>query len=113
MALTSLFGDNVARVNVIEHSLFARLHWNAVATTRRRRIYLRHSAEEFFNDPALMIHEFFHVMHQWEPRLLTTWRYVMESLRRGYWRNRFEVEARQFTADNLQRFTFALTRSPD
>jgi len=110
MALTSLFGDNVARVKVIEHSLFARLHWNAVATTRRRRIYLRHSAEEFFNDPALMIHEFFHVMHQWEPRLLTTVRYVIESLRRGYWNNRFEVEARRFTQNNLSSFRGLLFR---
>src|SRR5262245_59778157 len=96
IALASFFGDDVARVLVIEHSLFARLQWNAIATTRRRRIYLRGSAEEFFNDPALMIHEYFHVMNQWEPRLLTVWRYVRESLRRGYRSNRFEIEARQF-----------------
>jgi uncharacterized protein DUF4157 len=113
IALAAFFGDNVARVQVIEHSLFARLHLNAIATTRRGRIYLRGSAEDFFNDPALMIHEFFHVMNQWEPRVLTSWRYVLESLRHGYWSNRFEVEARQFTADNLHRFTFALTQSPD
>jgi hypothetical protein len=103
IALTSIFGDDVARVDVIEYSIFARLHWNAVATTRRRRIYLRGSAEDFFNDPGLMMHEYFHVMNQWEPRLLTTARYVMEWLRSGYWNNRFEVEARQFTADNLQK----------
>src|SRR5262245_27531825 len=108
-ALEAFFGDDVARVKVIEHSLFARLHLNALATTRRRRIYLRGSAEDFFNDPALMIHEYFHVMNQWEPRLLTSWRYVLEWLRRGYWRNRFEVEARQFTADNLHKFIFFLT----
>jgi hypothetical protein len=113
IALAAFFGDDVARVKVIEHSLFARLHLNAIATTRRRRIYLRGSAEDFFNDPALMIHEYFHVMQQWEPRLLTSWRYVLESLRRGYWSNRFEIEARQFTADNLQRFRLALSRSPD
>jgi hypothetical protein len=103
IALTSIFGDDVARVDVIEYSIFARLHWNAVATTRRRRIYLRGSAEDFFNDPGLMMHEYFHVMNQWEPRLLTTARYVMEWFRSGYWNNRFEVEARQFTADNLQK----------
>jgi hypothetical protein len=113
VALSALFTDEVARVKIIEHSFFARLHWNAIATTRRRRIYLRGSAEDFFNDPALMIHEYFHVMNQWEPRLLTSWRYVLESLRHGYWSNRFEVEARQFTADNLHKFTFAPTRSTD
>jgi len=110
IALTGFFGEDVGRVKVIEHSLFARLHWNAIATTRRRRIYLRGSAQDFFNDPALMIHEYFHVMNQWEPRLLTSWRYVVESLRRGYWSNRFEVEAREFTANNLQQFTVALTQ---
>ncbi len=108
IALIGFFGADVGHVKVIEHSLFARLHWNAIATTRRRRIYLRGSAQDFFNDPALMIHEYFHVMNQWEPRLLTSWRYVLESLRRGYWSNRFEVEAREFTANNLHRFTVAL-----
>src|SRR5262245_4680754 len=113
IALAAFFGDGVARVKIIEHSLFARLHLNAAATTRRRRIYLRGSAEDFFNDPSVMIHEYFHVMNQWEPRLLTSWRYVLESLRHGYWRNRFEIEAREFTADNLRKFTLALKRSAD
>jgi hypothetical protein len=103
-ALATVFGDGVKYVEVIEYSFIARLHWGAVATTRRRRIYLRGSAEDFFNDPALMLHEYFHVMKQWEPRLLTTGRYVVEWMRRGYWNNRFEVEARQFTADHLSRF---------
>ena len=76
-----------------------------------RLVRYRDPFEDFFNDPALMIHEFFHVMNQWEPRLLTIWRYVLESLRHGYWSNRFEVEARQFTTDNLHKFRFALTRS--
>lgn len=111
IALERFFGDDVARVAVIEYSFFARLHWNALATTRRRRVYLRGSAEDFFDDPALMMHEYFHVINQWEPGLLTSWRYVLEWLRCGYWSNRFEVEARQFTADNLHRFRFLLTRS--
>src|SRR5262245_62624350 len=99
IALAAFFGDDVVRVKVIERSLFARLHWNALATTRRRRIYLRGSAEDFFSDPALMIHEYFHVMNQWEPRLLTSWRYVLEWLRRGYWSNRFEVRSEEHTSE--------------
>jgi hypothetical protein len=31
-------------------------------------------------------------------------------MRRGYWDNRFEIEAREFAADNLYRFRAALTR---
>jgi hypothetical protein len=111
IALSQFFGDDIVRVQVIEKSFFARLHWNALATTRRRRIYLRGNAEDFFNDPALVIHEYFHVMKQWEPRLLTHGRYVLEWLQHGYWSNRFEVEARQFTADNLDRFRLLLTSS--
>lgn len=109
-ALASVFGTDVSHVKVIEHSWFARLHIRAVATTRRRRIYLRGSAAAFFDDPALMLHEYCHVMKQWEPGFLTTLRYVGEWLRRGYWDNRFEIEAREFTADNLYRFRAMLTR---
>ena len=108
IALARFFGDDVANVKVIEHSFFARVH-RATATTRRRRIYLRGSAEDFFKDPALVLHEYCHVMKQWEPGLLTSWRYVLEWLRRGYWNNRFEVEAREFVAANLFRFRALLT----
>jgi hypothetical protein len=111
-ALESVFGVGVAQVRVIENSLFARLHVRATATTRRSRIYLRGSAAAFFNDPALMLHEYCHVLKQWEPGLLTTTRYVGEWLRRGYWDNRFEIEAREFASDHLYRFRALLTRSP-
>ena len=113
IALESLFGAGVERVKIIEHSWFTRLHGRAIATTRRRRIYLRGSAAEFFTDPALMLHEYCHVLNQWEPRLLTTGRYVLEWLRRGYWDNRFEIEARVFAEDHLYRFRALLTRSAE
>ena len=105
-ALELLFGERVDHVQVIEHSLFARLHHCNVATTRRRRIYLRGSAAAFFQSPLLMLHEYFHVLKQWEPRTLTVPRYLLESLRKGYWNNRFEIEAREFAdahRDRLQR----------
>jgi hypothetical protein len=111
IALASFFGDGVARVRIIEHSWIARLHGRAVATTRRRRIYLRGSAAEFFNNPTLMLHEYCHVLLQWEPGVLTSARYIGEWLRRGYWDNRFEIEAREFAADNLYRFRALLTRN--
>ncbi len=110
-ALESFFGAAVQHVRVIEHSWVARAHHCASATTRRRRIYLRGSAESFFEDPALMLHEYCHVLKQWEPGLLTTRRYISEWLRRGYWDNRFEIEAREFAADHLYRFRALLTRT--
>ena len=103
-------GDEIDRVEIIEHSWFARLHLRALATTRRRRIYLRGSAAEFFDDADFVLHEYFHVLRQWEPRRLTAWRYVLEWLRRGYWHNRFEVEARAFAAAHRRRFGLLLAQ---
>jgi hypothetical protein len=95
-ALEQILGESVARIRIIEHSRLARLHGRALATTRRGRIYLRGSAREFFADPWLMLHEYCHVLHQWEPGHLSVPRYLIECLRRGYWNNKFEVEARAF-----------------
>jgi hypothetical protein len=110
--LAELFGDGVRQVRIIERSLFARLHAGAVATTRRGRIYLTGSAEDFFADPLLMLHEYCHVLLQWQPRRLTSARYLLEWLRRGYWDNRFEIEAREFAQSNLYRFRALLSRHP-
>jgi len=95
-ALEQLLGADISHVRVIEYSWYVRLHGRAVATTRARRIYLRGSAAEFFADPWLMLHEYCHVIRQWQPGTLTVTRYLLECLRRGYWDNRFEVEARAF-----------------
>ncbi len=108
--LRHVFGDGVDQVQIIERSWRVRLHGRAQATTRRRRIYLRGSADEFFADPVLMLHEYCHVLHQWETRRLSSWRYLLEWFRRGYWDNRFEVEAREFTEDQLHRFRALLSQ---
>src|SRR5467141_1160974 len=111
-ALERLLGASVAQVRVIEHSWFARLHGRAVATTRPGRIYLRGSAADFFADPWLMLHEYCHVIRQWQPGSLTAARYLLECLRRGYWNNRFEVEARAFADTHLAELHALLARTP-
>jgi hypothetical protein len=103
-ALRVVFGAKVDQVVVIENSLIARFHGQVSATTRRRRIYLRGQAMTFFNDPELMLHEYCHVILQWETRKLTVFKYLIESARNRYWNNRYEVEARRFAHDNLQLF---------
>ena len=95
-ALEELLGSAVHGVRVFEYSWFARLHGRAIATTRRGRIYLRGSAADFWSNHTLLLHEYWHVIGQWERRTLTAPRYLAECLRRGYWNNRFEVEARAF-----------------
>ena len=101
--LRDIFGERVEHVRVIEHSLYARMHIGARATTRRNRILLRDSAEEFWRDPELVLHEYFHVLRQWQPRRLTIWKYIKEWLRNGYWRSCYEIEAREFAAAHCHR----------
>jgi hypothetical protein len=62
-----------------------------------------------------MLHEYCHVLKQWEPRTLTVPRYLLESARRGYWNNRFEIEARAFAdahRERLQGMLFGPTYQP-
>ena len=109
-ALELVFGERIDQVRVIEYSVFARLHACNHATTRRRRIYLLGSGTDFFHNPWLMLHEYYHVLKQWEPGALTVPRYVLESVLHGYWMNRFEVEARSFADVNRGRFLAELAR---
>jgi hypothetical protein len=102
-ALATIFGEPIDHVRVVERSLYCALHVGARATTRRDRILLRHAAAEFWADPELLLHEYFHVLRQWQPGRLTVWTYLVESVRRGYWRNKYEVEAREFTAAHSAR----------
>jgi Domain of unknown function (DUF4157) len=110
-ALEEIFGEGVGHVRVIEHSLYARAHLRAVATTRRGRIYLSGGAAAFFADPSLLLHEYWHVIGQWQRGTLTVPRYLLECLRRGYRNNRFEVEARAFAAAHSQVLRAALERA--
>jgi len=100
-ALTAVFGDDVGDVEIVERSWYARLHVGARATTRRNRILLRGTAAEFFADPALLLHEYFHVLRQWNRGRLSIAAYLAESARRGYWQNRYERQARRFVALRL------------
>jgi Domain of unknown function (DUF4157) len=109
-ALATVFGESINHIRVIENSLYARLHFGARATTRRERILLARSATTFWNDPELILHEYFHVVRQWQPRRLTIARYLLESVRRGYWFNCYEIEAREFAAVHAARFRRLLQR---
>ena len=110
LALEGLFGECVRQVKVVQYSIFVRFHWRAIATTRRNRIYLRGSGKEFFADGPLLLHEYFHVLRQWATGDLTIGRYLVECFRRGYWDNRYEVEAREFTATEIFRYRALLAQ---
>jgi hypothetical protein len=74
------------------------------ATTRPGCILLAISGREFIANPEILLHEYFHVLRQWGTGRLTRRRYLLESARRGYWENRFEREAREFSAGNVDRY---------
>ncbi len=64
----------------------------------------------FLSDPELVLHEYFHVLRHWATGRLTRRSYLAECCKRGYVRNRFEVEARQFAAAERARFEQCLAK---
>jgi len=112
-ALRQVFAEPVEGVVVIEHSRYARLHRGMRATTRRNRILLAMSGAAFVADHELLLHEYFHVLRQWRTAQLTRWRYVVESVRRGYWDNRYELAAREFAAGAAEPYRRYLRRVPE
>jgi hypothetical protein len=110
-ALETVFGEPVDGVTVVEHSRLARLHLGMRATTRPERILLARGGDEFAADPALVLHEYFHVLRQWRPGRLTRTVYLVESIRRGYAANRYEREANVFVNAHLARFEQLLAQA--
>jgi hypothetical protein len=103
-ALERVFEESVSHVAVIERSRYAKLHRGMAATTRPNRILLTISGAEFASNPELLLHEYYHVLCQWRTGYLTRWRYMVESIRCGYRQNRYELEAREFAAANLDQY---------
>lgn len=71
------------------------------AITLGRTIFL---APETRLDPELLLHEFRHVQ-QFTERRMFPFRYIWQSLRRGYHANRYEADARTYAANRLGRNT--------
>jgi hypothetical protein len=109
-ALERIFDEPVGAVKVVEYSRYARIHLGMAATTRPNRILLAISGAEFVANPEVLLHEYFHVLRQWGTGQMTHWRYLVESGRRGYWENRFEREAREFSAGEVERYCRYLSR---
>jgi len=72
-------------------------HGSAAAITLWRTVFLSPAA---IVDAELLLHEFRHVQ-QFEASPIFPVRYLLESARRGYFANRFEVDAREYAARRL------------
>jgi hypothetical protein len=95
----ALFGHAALDVRIVEYSWINALHAWPLAVTRRNRIYLRWSLARFAASPELVLHEYFHVMRQWNSGRLTVWRYLKQHFCNGYDANPYETEARCFAAE--------------
>jgi hypothetical protein len=72
---------------------------SVAAITLWRTIWL---ADDVTPSADLLLHELRHV-HQFQANAAFPLLYLWESLRRGYFGNRFEVDARTYAADRLER----------
>jgi hypothetical protein len=72
---------------------------SAAAITLWRTVFL---APHALVDVELLLHEFRHVQ-QFESSVSFPIRYLWESVRRGYFDNRFEVDARNYAAQRARR----------
>lgn len=107
--LERIFGESVDQVRICEFSMVARLHL-ALATTRRNKIYLRGSFEEFWSSLPMVLEEYYHVLRQWNTRRLSVVRYLIESIRNGYRNNRWELEAKAFATNHVDDLNKLLSR---
>lgn len=111
LTLGALFGSRAVGVEVRERVWWLLpMPWVA-AITGPSRIWLRGRAEDFFADPEFVLHEYCHVINQWDTRRLSISRYLREWVRVGYWRNVFEVEARTFAAREVGRCRVLLAKA--
>ncbi|GAA4378285.1 hypothetical protein [Hymenobacter koreensis] len=87
---------------IVEHSPLARIaRWKLgqpnVAMVLGKSIHLSGVTRgEFLRDPSWVAHEMCHIRQVRQYGLVNfLWQYLLESVRVGYYANRFEVEARQ------------------
>ena len=90
-----------------ENSIFARLACyklggDRVAFVLGKTIHLHNvTKEDFLKDKKWLRHELCHLQQFKEHGFLTfVWKYVIESARKGYYNNKYEVEARASEYDH-------------
>ncbi len=96
----------MTRLTIKENSIFARIAaWklgaNQVAMVLGSTIHLHGCTKSaFLSNTKWLRHEVAHV-HQWQKfgKLKFIYRYLIESLKKGYYNNRFEAEARSKEED--------------
>lgn len=97
--LGEIFGDAIDEVEVKVAIPMVAWHFGPGilgATTRRRKIFINFPCEQFWNDPQLVLHEYYHVIQQWGRERMTIPGYLFR-----FWIK--EREAREFAARHRHR----------
>lgn len=111
--------DRKTKVYIRERSWMARLAarklgYESVAMVWRNTIHLYGaSAETFLADPCWLRHELKHVLQYREKGAVAfLFEYIRETLRRGYYNNALEAEARQAETDEtlVDRFDIVVSK---
>jgi len=77
-ALVAVFGDEVDDVRIVERSWYARMHFGARATTAPQPHPAARLGGRVFRRPELLLHEYFHVLRQWNRGRLSIAAYLAE-----------------------------------
>jgi RHS repeat-associated protein len=99
--LEKIFGKPINDIDV-HNKLFVN---NDFITTRRNDIRLPPDlpCNDFFDDPFLVLHEYYHVLNQWNTGELSVLKYSIEFLKHGSSNgNKYEDAANQFARDHLE-----------
>lgn len=99
--LEQIFGESVAGVNIRNKTVVN----NDFVTTRRNSIRLPPtlSFDEFFANRSLVLHEYYHVLRQWNTGQISRRAYAAEFMRNGSEDgNRFEDAANAFAKNHAQ-----------
>ena len=109
--LENVFGSPVDAVRVRNKKLMR----NNFVTTRKNEIRLPPSftCAQFQSYPLLMLHEYYHVLRQWNLGRLSRKSYVSEWMKNGSGDgNKYEDEANAFARDNYDAFVKCTEEKP-
>jgi hypothetical protein len=103
---------NVDQIKVIENSKWANFvsgvkelisggSYIVTATTQRDTIYLSShiTADQFFADPELLLHEYYHVVNQWNNGSMSNFSYIVNP-------TKWETPAYNFGSQNAGMYQF-------
>ena len=103
--LAGIFGEACDKVELV-HKQTEDPAYSAI--TRKNKITIYIPCEAFWGSPELVLEEYYHVLRQWNTGKLTKFKYLIEWIKKGYWNNKYEVEARAFASANAQELTECL-----